>query len=339
MILQQEFLRTAGALEGDPEIVELDYILGRFLDVLADYLSASDRWIFKGGTSLRKCYFDDYRFSEDLDFTVSSHEETPIERILRSGADTLSKYSDYEMKLVMPANEAEDEGAKKASPGDVPNATQARDAVIEIDHDDEEDEDDKQAGHQQDDLGARTRHEPHDDDHDDIEDESSLEARVYYRSLFGLKNDRRISVHLSWNETVLTEPNRLPLKHPFGDGPTRGQITCYSLDEILAEKLRAIAGQRKYAIARDVFDISEILRRGHAPDEAVRIFPEKCKRKGLEVGEGTYDRLLARKQDYAASWWGSLEHLLPAYLRREGFEAAWLRAADLLQRALESANP
>ena len=26
--------------------------------------------IFKGGTSLKKCYFGDYRFSEDLDFTA-----------------------------------------------------------------------------------------------------------------------------------------------------------------------------------------------------------------------------------------------------------------------------
>ncbi len=27
-------------------------------------------WVFKGGTCLSKCYFETYRFSEDLDFTV-----------------------------------------------------------------------------------------------------------------------------------------------------------------------------------------------------------------------------------------------------------------------------
>ncbi|CAN5145726.1 hypothetical protein BH20BAC1_BH20BAC1_03460 [soil metagenome] len=27
-------------------------------------------FVFKGGTCLRKCYFPDYRFSEDLDFTL-----------------------------------------------------------------------------------------------------------------------------------------------------------------------------------------------------------------------------------------------------------------------------
>ena len=29
----------------------------------------SDSLVFKGGTALKKCYFDNYRFSEDLDFS------------------------------------------------------------------------------------------------------------------------------------------------------------------------------------------------------------------------------------------------------------------------------
>lgn len=28
-----------------------------------------ESWVFKGGTCLKKCYFETYRFSEDLDFT------------------------------------------------------------------------------------------------------------------------------------------------------------------------------------------------------------------------------------------------------------------------------
>jgi predicted nucleotidyltransferase component of viral defense system len=36
--------------------------------------------VFKGGTALKRCYFADYRFSEDLDFTLI--EETPLETIL-----------------------------------------------------------------------------------------------------------------------------------------------------------------------------------------------------------------------------------------------------------------
>ena len=32
--------------------------------------SLADSWVFKGGTCLKKCYFETYRFSEDLDFTL-----------------------------------------------------------------------------------------------------------------------------------------------------------------------------------------------------------------------------------------------------------------------------
>jgi predicted nucleotidyltransferase component of viral defense system len=46
------------------------------------------RLVFKGGTCLRKFYFDGYRFSEDLDFTAvafidPSHIQTWIEEIGR----------------------------------------------------------------------------------------------------------------------------------------------------------------------------------------------------------------------------------------------------------------
>ena len=32
----------------------------------------AESWIFKGGTCLKKCYFETYRFSEDLDFTLTN---------------------------------------------------------------------------------------------------------------------------------------------------------------------------------------------------------------------------------------------------------------------------
>ena len=40
-----------------------------------------NRLAFKGGTALKRCYFGDYRFSEDLDFTLL--EAVPFEEIVR----------------------------------------------------------------------------------------------------------------------------------------------------------------------------------------------------------------------------------------------------------------
>ncbi len=63
--------RLARAQSVDPMIVDLDHALGVILWALsADTDSHAPRWVFKGGTCLRKAYYHDYRFSEDLDFTV-----------------------------------------------------------------------------------------------------------------------------------------------------------------------------------------------------------------------------------------------------------------------------
>jgi len=61
------------------DVLERDYCLAWFLAVL----SQSDLKTvlgFKGGTALKRCYFSDYRFSEDLDFTLL--EAIPFEEIL-----------------------------------------------------------------------------------------------------------------------------------------------------------------------------------------------------------------------------------------------------------------
>ena len=45
-------------------------MLGWVLAGIARDEELSRAWLFKGGTCLKKCFFETYRFSEDLDFTV-----------------------------------------------------------------------------------------------------------------------------------------------------------------------------------------------------------------------------------------------------------------------------
>lgn len=52
------------------DVVEKDYVLGWVLWGVGTEPVLSERWIFKGGTCLKKCYIETYRFSEDLDFSV-----------------------------------------------------------------------------------------------------------------------------------------------------------------------------------------------------------------------------------------------------------------------------
>ena len=71
------------------DVVERDYALSWMLAGINRIPSLKDTLVFKGGTALRKCYFGDYRFSEDLDF--SGTEGVPhgdsMERAIREACD------------------------------------------------------------------------------------------------------------------------------------------------------------------------------------------------------------------------------------------------------------
>lgn len=68
MIRKQDILDRAAEWQLRPEVVEKDYVLGWLLHGLSSS-PVRDHWIFKGGTCIKKCYFETYRFSEDLDFS------------------------------------------------------------------------------------------------------------------------------------------------------------------------------------------------------------------------------------------------------------------------------
>jgi predicted nucleotidyltransferase component of viral defense system len=70
-------LARAGGRRIPEAVLERDYCLAWFLVALGR-TPLRERLAFKGGTALKQCYFTDFRFSEDLDFTLTA--ETPFER-------------------------------------------------------------------------------------------------------------------------------------------------------------------------------------------------------------------------------------------------------------------
>lgn len=82
-------------------VVEKDYALGWALAGIFSQPELAESWIFKGGTCIRKCYFETHRFSEDLDFTLRDAAQLD-EGFLRRALEKMSAWIHARTKLQFP---------------------------------------------------------------------------------------------------------------------------------------------------------------------------------------------------------------------------------------------
>jgi len=73
------------------QVIEKDYTLGWLLAGISEHPEIGQSWVFKGGTCLKKCYFETYRFSEDLDFTLTNPDHLTNEFLKK----TFSEIADW----------------------------------------------------------------------------------------------------------------------------------------------------------------------------------------------------------------------------------------------------
>jgi len=104
MIDRSEILAIAGDLSLAADIVEKDYALGWLLAGIYTHDDIASAWTFKGGTCLKKCYFETYRFSEDLDFTISDEAHLDSDR-LRAAFTDISAWVYDETGLEIPTDQ------------------------------------------------------------------------------------------------------------------------------------------------------------------------------------------------------------------------------------------
>ncbi|MBN2568653.1 MAG: nucleotidyl transferase AbiEii/AbiGii toxin family protein [Deltaproteobacteria bacterium] len=98
-------IREAVKRFGSPQpVVEKDYASSYILAGMALHPKLGDTLVFKGGTALKKLFFGDYRFSEDLDF---SSRDAPVGELLERSLDEsitrtgrlLSEYGPFDLQL------------------------------------------------------------------------------------------------------------------------------------------------------------------------------------------------------------------------------------------------
>lgn len=103
MIGKPEIIRLAGQLNLNPHIVEKDYALGWLLAGIFANNKIADSWVFKGGTCLKKCFFETYRFSEDLDFTLQDESHLD-EKFLGEVFEEIGEWVYEKCGIEMPAD-------------------------------------------------------------------------------------------------------------------------------------------------------------------------------------------------------------------------------------------
>ncbi len=253
------------------EALERDYLQSWVLAGLTQVPALRDTLVFKGGTALRKCYFGDYRFSEDLDF--SALEEVPtgdeMERLVGESCETAVRLLDEY-------------------------------APVEI-------------------LCERyTEREPHPGGQEAF----ILRARFPWHS----RIQTRVMIEITVDESILWTPKNRRVIHAYGE-PLNVKVPVYSLEETVAEKLRALLQQAALfrargwsrSRARDYYDLWCVLDtygdRMELADFDL-LLREKCAVRDVSfTGPNDFfdERMLVNVEETWEQWLGPLVSDLPAF--------------------------
>ncbi|MEK6954415.1 MAG: nucleotidyl transferase AbiEii/AbiGii toxin family protein [Candidatus Micrarchaeota archaeon] len=194
--------------------VEKDYFLTLLLDGVANTPKLRKALIFKGGTALRKIYFENYRYSEDLDFML---KEKITESELKASLEGIFEYLKKEY-----------------------NASFNIKSVYKR--------------------------------------EWFSDIKVQFMGLQGQKNT--ITIDVSSDEVLVGEPEQRKVINSYYD--KKFEILVYSLEEILAEKLRSLLQRNR---VRDYYDCWYLMTKAKSRidfKEVRQIFDKKVKYKNIE---------------------------------------------------------
>ncbi len=231
MILQKEITTRAQEWGVPPATVDKDYVLGHFLSAFAK--AYQEQLIFKGGTCLRKCYIDNYRFSEDLDFTAADKDFVLEEQPLKELANEVQESIGIQLDVGT---------IKHLQFKDVPKGYQVNIKYWGANH-------------------SRNQ-----------------------RPLPPERWHTKIKLEISTDELILLDTPYREIFHPYSD--TLGDhttVACYSIAEIVSEKLRALK-QRSYTAPRDFYDLYYLSKQLRKEDWEIIVptFLKKMAHKGLE---------------------------------------------------------
>ncbi len=225
--------------------IEKDYVLSWILYGVSKNELLSGILTFKGGTVLKKAYFKDYRFSEDLDFTLLDQHITNEE--IMTAFENIYAFVKEEANILLQFKES--------------NTHESGSLVFYVNY----------TGPLQANILSR-------DIKIDITRREIMEFPVEQRKIFRVYSD-------------LPEESFL--------------LSCYSLSEVLIEKMAALMGRTE---PRDLFDfwyLTEL--EGLSTIEHKPEFERKAKNKNHNP-EQFQDKVLAKEKNLKQGWEKKLEN-------------------------------
>jgi len=264
MILQKEIVSIAESKKVSKSTIDKDWALGHFLDAIYAIPELRNVLIFKGGTCLKKCYFPEYRFSEDLDFTSPDNKFKLSNTHLKRICDYVGTHAQIATHI------------HSLNPLIFENTLVGYEAIIKF-------------------WGADHPRNEAPPSHERWQTKIKLEIILYELLIFS--SETKMVLH-SYSDKLSVSSNAIP---------------CYSINEILAEKIRALI-QRSYVAPRDFYDIWYITKNYKKLDynDIVAAFHKKLKFKNHTFyGIG---QLINPDNDKAlkSAWLNSLAHQIPS---------------------------
>ena len=214
MISEQEVKRLSIELGVPLPNIEKDYVMGWLLWGIYRNPNLARNLVLKGGNCLRKVYFPDTRFSDDLDFTAFRLD---TEREFRRSLNAMC------------AEVADSSGI-----------------AFDIDR-----------------TVVKTKPTPDDES-------QALDGRVYFKGFAGDSSvTMRIKFDVSEYEKIILPLQRHPIIHNYSDSNELDvAVQTYSLEEVLAEKLRSWIQRTR---PRDLFDVVKVVQSKAIPISKLNI--------------------------------------------------------------------
>ncbi|MEZ4768057.1 MAG: nucleotidyl transferase AbiEii/AbiGii toxin family protein [Caldilineales bacterium] len=239
MATVDQLLRQLARRSGDVPywVLEKDYALSYLLAGIVATPVLHNSLTLKGGTALRKGYFADYRFSEDLDFSLRPNRSLP-------DVDTAVRHAVRQMEQLLLQR-----GPFEAS------------------------------------VERLTLREPH----PGSQDAFSVQVR------FPTQRQAlcRLKIEITRDELVVLPPATRPLLHSYPE-ELAVALWCYPLEEIVAEKLRALLQSGRVSktgdggvtgLPRLLRSVADLHRNELRPGSLPPLVLEKCRHRNIVLDE------------------------------------------------------